>query len=155
MQMIIIRGMEEIKILITEDDPDHAELITEVLEETSNSKKTIILKKDGQEAIDFFKAMDNIDDEEIYSHVNLVILDLRLPKVDGMEVLKFLKNSPKYCSIPVIIFSTTSEIRTIITAYKIGVNSFMTKPISYEAFVDKIKSLEEYWLKSCALPVRV
>ncbi len=146
--------MEEIKILITEDDPDHAELITEVLEEASTIKKVIIRMKDGQEAIDFFRKIENVEDEEIYSHVNLIILDLKLPKVDGMEVLKYLKKNPKYCSVPIVIFSTTSELRTIIEAYKNGVNTFMTKPISYEDFVEKIKSLEKYWLESSTLPVR-
>ncbi len=146
--------MDEIKILITEDDPDHAELITEVLEEASANKKVIIRKKDGQEAIDFFHNMEDVDDEEIYSQVNLIILDLKLPKVDGMEVLKYLKKNPKYCSVPIVIFSTTSELRTILEAYKNGVNSFMTKPISYEDFVEKIKSLEKYWLESSTLPSR-
>jgi len=146
--------MEEIKILITEDDPDHAELITEVLEEASTIKKVIIRMKDGQEAIDFFRKIENVEDEEIYSHVNLIILDLKLPKVDGMEVLKYLKKNPKYCSVPIVIFSTTSELRTILEAYKNGVNTFMTKPISYEDFVEKIKSLEKYWLESSTLPVR-
>lgn len=72
-----------------------------------------------------------------------------------MSVLKFLKKNPKYCSIPVVILSTTSEIRVIVEGYKHGVNSFITKPISYDDFVKKIKSLKEYWLTTCALPAQI
>lgn len=146
--------MKELKILLVEDDIDHVELITEVLE-TNGIKKEIILLKDGQEAIDYFQegalnAVEGVQDE-----VGLIILDLKLPKIDGMGVLKFLKKNPRYCSIPVVIFSTTSEVKVIAEGYKHGVNSFITKPISYEKFVEKMKTLKEYWLKTCALPIQI
>lgn len=146
--------MKELKILLVEDDIDHVELITEVLE-TNGIKKEIILLKDGQEAIDYFQegalnAVEGVQDE-----VGLIILDLKLPKIDGMGVLKFLKKNPRYCSIPVVIFSTTSEVKVIAEGYKHGVNSFITKPISYEKFVEKMKTLKEYWLNTCALPIQI
>ncbi|MFQ5686238.1 MAG: response regulator [Candidatus Scalindua sp.] len=144
--------MKELKILLVEDDIDHADLITEVLE-TNGIRKEIILLKNGQEAIDYFQEGYVNTVEEMQDEVGLIILDLKLPKIDGMGVLKFLKKNPKYCSIPVVIFSTTSEIRVIAEGYRHGVNSFITKPISYERFVEKMKVLKEYWLRTCALPI--
>ncbi len=146
--------MKELRILLVEDDIDHVELITEVLE-TNGIKKEIILLKDGQEAIDYFQegyvnAVEGVQDE-----VGLIILDLKLPKIDGMDVLKFVKKNLRYCSIPVVIFSTTSDINVIAEGYKLGVNSFITKPISYDKFVEKMKFLKEYWLNSCALPTQI
>ena len=146
--------MEAFKILLVEDDIDHVELITEVLE-GNGIKKEIILLKDGQEAIDYFHEGSENTMEKIQDEVGLIILDLKLPKIDGMGVLKFLKKNPRYCSIPVVIFSTTSEVNVIAEGYKHGVNSFITKPISYEKFVEKIKTLKEYWLRTCVLPTQI
>ena len=131
------------KILLIEDDPDHAELIIDVLR-TENVKKEIILLKDGLEALDYLQKIDIDGNDEIRSQIDLVILDLNLPKVKGMDVLKFLKNNSRYSSIPVVILSTSADHDTIETAYKNGVNSYITKPISYEGFVEKIKALSIY-----------
>ncbi len=131
------------KILLIEDDPDHAGLIIDVLR-MENIKKEIILLKDGLEALDYLQKIDIGGNDEIRSQIDLVILDLNLPKVKGMDVLKFLKNNSRYSSIPVVILSTSADHETIETAYKNGVNSYITKPISYEGFVEKIKALSIY-----------
>lgn len=131
------------KILLIEDDPDHAELIIDVLR-TENVKKEIILLKDGLEALDYLQKIDIDGNGGIRSQIDLVILDLNLPKVKGMDVLKFLKNNSRYSSIPVVILSTSADHDTIETAYKNGVNSYITKPISYEGFVEKIRTLSIY-----------
>jgi len=140
------------KILLIEDDIDHADLITEVLEK-NGIKNEIILMKDGQEVIDYFQGKYVNTTERIADKISLIVLDLNLPKINGMDVLRFLKKNPGYCSIPVVIFSTTSEVRVIAEGYKNGANSFITKPISYENFVEKMKILKEYWLKTCVLPI--
>ncbi len=129
--------MEE-RILLIEDDQDHAELITSVLkeEDTKDVKTEIILKKDGREAINYFQ-------HEAIPQVSLVILDLNLPKVDGMEVLKFVKNNSRYCSIPIIVLSTSSNQDTIDEAYKNGANGYFIKPDTYDDFVAKIKILKK------------
>ncbi len=133
-------SITEKKILLIEDDQDHAALITDLLKETDvpDIKTEVILKKDGKEAIDYFQY-------EMQSQPSLVILDLRLQKIDGMEVLKFIKNNSKYCEIPVIILSTSSEQETIDKTFKNGANGYFIKPPSYEGFVEKIKILK----KSC------
>ncbi len=130
--------MEENRILLIEDDEDHAELIGDVLKEDNAKeiKTEVTLKKDGQEAIDYFQ-------DEMQSQVSLVILDLNLPKIDGMEVLKFIKKNSKYCSIPVVVLSTSSEQETIDEAYKNGANGYFIKPASYEDLVEKIEILKK------------
>ena len=135
--------MKEKKVLLIEDDPDHAGLIMDVLE-TENVQKEIILLNDGLEALNYFqKHGDN--GEQI--RVNLVILDLNLPKVPGMEVLKFLKQNSKYSSIPVVILSTSSDEKTIEEAYKNGADNYIIKPILYEAFVERVSTLKNYFTK--------
>ncbi len=131
--------MKKKRFLLIEDDQDHADLITDVLKEdnVTNIKTEVILKKDGREAIDYFQC-------EMQSQVSLVILDLNLPKIDGMGVLKFIKQNSKYRSIPVIILSTSSHDKTIKKAYKNGANDYITKSASYEDFVEKIKILKKY-----------
>ncbi len=131
-------ALKEEKILLVEDDPDHAELIIDVLEEddVKNIKAEVILKKDGEEAIDYFQY-------EMKSQVSLVILDLNLPKINGIDVLKFIKKNPKYCSIPVIILSTSSYHKTIDEAYENGASDYFVKPASYAAFVEEVKILKK------------
>ena len=143
--------MKVIKILLVEDDVDHVELITEILKK-SGIRMEIIILKNGREAIDYFQEDSLSSMDVIQNEVDLIILDLKLPKVDGMNVLKILRKSPKHRAIPVIIFSTTAEESVIEEGYRYGVNSFITKPISYDKFAEKIKILKEYWLNTCTLP---
>ncbi len=139
--------MKENKFLLIEDDQDHAELISAVLKEddTRNIKTKIILKKDGQEAMDYFQnGSVNCDgDDAVQSQIDMVILDLKLPKTDGMDVLKFIKKNAKYCSVPVVILSTSSDQKTIDEAYENGANGYFIKPASYDGFVKEIKILKE------------
>ncbi|MEE9604792.1 MAG: response regulator [Candidatus Scalindua sp.] len=139
--------MKEKIFLLIEDDQDHAELITEVLNEdnASDIKTEVILKKDGQEAMDYFQngTIDCDGDDAVQPQIALVILDLNLPKIDGMDVLKFIKKNSKYCSIPVIILSTSPDQKTIDEAYKNGANGYFVKPSTYDDFVEKIKILKK------------
>jgi two-component system, response regulator len=157
----------ENKVLLIEDNPDHAELIIDILE--AEYKKEVILIKDGKEAIDYFQKAclpdgqayppelwqtsplkqnvtrkDFSGGDEIGPQIDLVILDLNLPKVHGMDVLKFIKRNSMFRSIPVIILSTSSDEKTIKEAYENGADGYITKPISYDDFVEKIKTLSNY-----------
>lgn len=139
----------EKKILLVEDDPDHAEIITEIMldgQGNNNVEKEIILMKDGQEAIDYLEKAEANVDNEVSSQIELVLLDLNLPKVEGMEVLKYIKKSIKFRSVPVVILSTSSDKKTIAKAYDNGADSFIVKPISYDEFARKLMAMEEYWL---------
>ncbi len=127
-----------------ENDPDHAELIIDVLE-LGDVKKKVILMKDGKEVVDYFQKTD-LDgvDNEIKTQISLVILDLNLPKVDGMNVLKFIKENSEYRSIHVIILSTSSDDRIIEEAYKNGADGFISKDASYKEFIKQIQTLQVY-----------
>ena len=131
--------MKEKKILLIENDKDHADFITNVLKEDDGKdiKTEVVLKKDGQEAIDYFQY-------EMQSQPSIVILDLNLPKIDGMDVLKYIKKNSKYCSIPVIILSASSDQKTIDEAYKNGANGYFVKPASYDDFVEEVNILKKY-----------
>jgi two-component system response regulator len=155
--------MKERKILLIEDDPDHADLILDIFK-TEDVESEVVLMRDGMEAIDYFQEVDpsnqivqtNVEGGNgRHSQIDLVILDLNLPKINGMDVLKFIKGNSKYCSIPVIILSTSSDQDTIIEAYKNGANGYVTKPMSYDEFVDKIKMLREYWSGKNTLPLQI
>ncbi len=134
--------LEERKIILIEDDPDHADLITEVFGE-EGIETVIIIVRDGMEAIDYIQEHSVKWNEQIENEVKLIILDLNLPKVDGMDVLKFLKKNSKYSKIPVIILSTSSNLKKIDEAYKNGADGYFVKPASYEEFVEKIKVLKK------------
>lgn len=135
--------MEEKKIILIEDDPDHADLITEAFGEEDLEKDDIILVRDGMEAIDYFQELSVEWQGQIENKIKLIVLDLNLPKVDGMDVLKFLKKNSKYSKIPVVVLSTSSDQRTIDEAYKNGANGYFVKPASYEEFVEKVKILKK------------
>ena len=155
--------MRKRKILLIEDDPDHADLILDIFK-TEDVESEVVLMKDGMEAIDYFQEVDtsnqivqsNVEGGNVrHSQIDLVILDLNLPKVDGMSILKFLKKNPRYCSIPVVILSTSSDQETILEAYKNGANGYITKPLSYDEFVDKIKMLTELCSGDNTLPLQI
>ena len=155
--------MRKRKILLIEDDPDHADLILDIFK-TEDVESEVVLMKNGMEAIDYFQEVDtsnqivqsNVEGGNVrHSQIDLVILDLNLPKVDGMSILKFLKKNPRYCSIPVVILSTSSDQETILEAYKNGANGYITKPLSYDEFVDKIKMLTELCSGDNTLPLQI
>jgi two-component system response regulator len=138
------RILTEKKILLVEDDPDHAELIVDVLE-PGDVKNKVIVMGDGQEVINYLQKVDNEGiDNEIKVQISLVILDLNIPKVDGMNVLRFIKENSRYSSINVIILSTSSDDETIAEAYKNGADGFITKPASHSEFVKQVQTLREF-----------
>lgn len=141
--------MEITRIVLVEDNVDHARLIIEELEIESD-KEEIVCIKDGQKAIDYFQNING--NGEIHPQVDLVLLDLNLPKVPGIEILRFLKNDSELCIIPVIILSTSYDPETISEAYEEGANGFITKPISYGDFAEKMKSIRRFWLDVNTLP---
>lgn len=139
--------MKKKKILVVEGNLDHANLIMEIMREEHGNdfEKEIILIKDGQEAMDFFKK-DIDGDKGVMSQVDLVLLDANLPKVDGLEILKFIRKNPKYDLVPVVVLSTDCDRKTVTDAYENGADSFIVKPVSYEVFAGNLMSMEDRWL---------
>ena len=135
--------MNRRKILIIEDDSDHTELILDELNLEDDDREDVILK-DGQEAIDYFQKTRIKGNGKEQSIVNLIILDLNLPKICGMDILKIIKSNPRYRSIPTVILSTSSDQEIINQAFEEGANDYITKPISYDEYVEKIRILKKY-----------
>jgi CheY-like chemotaxis protein len=138
--------MDKKKILLIEDDPDNAFLITEEFD-IDDTEMEFVLKEDGQEAMDYFNDLNEDGGNEIISQIELILLDLDLPKVKGLDILKFLKHSERFHSIPVVIMSTISDQRTVNEAYENGANGFIAKSVSDygDKFVKNVKLLKEYY----------
>lgn len=132
------------KILIVEDDPDHAGLILDILD-TEAVEGNVVIMKNGQEVIDYLQKTDIDSSHGRKPSISLIVLDLNLPKTNGMDILKSLKGNSRYCSIPVVILSTSSDPDTISEAYKNGVNGYVTKSINYDEYAKEIRSLIQYW----------
>jgi two-component system, response regulator len=139
--------MKKKRVLIAENDPDHIELLVEELKVIDTKKETII-KKDGLEVMDYFKQPNTNTNVDEWLQIDLIILDLNLPEIHGMEVLRYLKNDTKYRLIPVIIFLNTYDTKTISEVYEKGANGFITKPASFNEFRENIKKLKKYLLDS-------
>lgn len=133
--------MSNKKVILIENNPDHAELIVESLGE-GDAGDNIILIKDGMEAIDFFENAGT--EEKVEERIRLIIIDLKIEKVEGMEILKSIKKNSRYNKIPAIIFSTASDKETIDEAYKNGANGYFVKPIEQKDFITKMEILKKY-----------
>lgn len=135
----------EVEILLVEDNPNDAELAMRALKK-HNLANSIIWVKDGAEALDFILARGAYKDRDINNIPKVILLDLRLPKVDGLEVLRAVKSDERTKLIPVVVLTSSREDRDIVESYKLGVNSYITKPVDFEAFVNTVKELGMYWL---------
>jgi two-component system, response regulator len=133
---------QAIEILLVEDNPDHATLTRRVLE-NGNIVNKVHWVKDGQEALDF------MFHEGAYKEApcpGLILLDIKLPKVNGLEVLKKIKEAEAYQKVPVIMLTTSDRGEEVQQSYNYGANSFIVKPVNFKEFTEKIKSLKLYWL---------
>ncbi len=139
-----------IKILLVEDNPDHVLLTKVALEEDGVIKNDIYVAKDGQEALDFVYNQGKYSDAP---RPGLIILDVKLPKVNGFEVLRQLKKDPTFKSIPIVMLTTSAEREDVARGYAEGANSFVTKPTKFNEFVSKIKSIPSYWFTTSTLPL--
>ena len=153
--------MRKNRILLIEDNPDHADLIINALndEEAGSGDKDIFLIKDGQDAIDYFHknylpenaCQAEFNGGQEYFQIELILLDINLPKVNGMDILKYIRKMPGYSETPVTIMSTDSHQDTVGEAYRYGANSFIGKLVSYDELVEKLKSVKNLFTKSYAL----
>lgn len=136
---------EPITILLVEDDPAHAEIVRRNLE-SSRIANRLIHVSDGQEALDYLYRRGAFAEPLQAPRPGLVLLDLRLPKVDGLEVLKRIKADAELAQIPVVILTTSTAESDVARAYDCHANSYLVKPVDFTQFVELMEVLDYYWL---------
>lgn len=137
--------VKEVEILLVEDNPTDAELAIRALRKCNIANK-LVWVKDGAEALDFIFAMGAYSQRSVMNGPKVVLLDLRLPKVDGMEVLRRIKNDERTRTIPVVVLTSSKEDRDVAESYRLGVNSYISKPVEFDQFAKTVSELGLYWL---------
>ena len=135
----------DVEFLLVEDNPADEKLAIHALRK-NNLANNIHVVRDGEEALDFLFCRGRFSDRNINDVPKLVLLDLKLPKVDGLEVLQQIKNDARTKMIPVVILTSSKEEKDRISGYHLGANSYIQKPVDFEQFQDIIKQLGLYWL---------
>jgi CheY-like chemotaxis protein len=133
------------EILLVEDNPQDEELTLHALKQHKLANRIHVVR-DGAEALDYIFGSGKYAAQEPKAHPRVVLLDLKLPKVDGLEVLRRLKENPDTRPIPVVMLTSSREERDVIASYENGVNSYITKPVDFEQFTEAVKQLGLYWL---------
>ena len=141
--------MEEIFILIAEDDADDRFLLQAAFEENGFTDKLHFVEN-GVEVLDYLNGLTSTGRDKKYPR--FILLDLNMPKKDGREVLRELKQHPDLKKIPVVIFSTTNNEQEMRRCYELGANSYITKPNSFESLLKTVAALRSYWMHSSGVP---
>lgn len=137
--------LKEIEILLVEDNPNDVEMALRALKKNHLANNVLVVK-DGEEALDYLYGRGKFENGRINPRPKIILLDLKLPKVDGKEVLRVIKNDPEKKVIPVIVLTSSKEERDIVESYQLGVNSYIVKPVDFDKFVESVRELGLYWL---------
>jgi CheY-like chemotaxis protein len=132
-------------VLLVEDNPDDEELTLLALKENNIGNKVVVVH-DGAEALDYLFGRGAYDGRDVSDRPVLVLLDLKLPKVDGLECLRRLRADPRSRLIPVIVLTSSKEEEDVIQSYALGANSYVRKPVDFGEFVEAVRQLGLYWL---------
>lgn len=132
-------------ILVVEDNPDHLELTVLTLEE-AGVKEEIAVARDGAEALEFLFGLGAFAGRDTQKQPRFVLLDMKLPKLSGLDVLRSIRANPLTALVPVIILTSSSEHSDVVACYQSGANSFVRKPVDFADFTEKLSRLQAYWL---------
>lgn len=141
----------EIEILLVEDNPNDVELALRALKK-NNLANNVEVVMDGEDALDFIFARGNYNHRKIENTPRVILLDLKLPKIDGIEVLKAIKSDERTKIIPVVVLTSSKEERDMFESYRLGVNSYIVKPVDFDKFVNSVRDIGLYWLLLNQLP---
>jgi two-component system, response regulator len=134
-----------VEILLVEDNPDDVELTLHAFKK-NNVTNRISVVRDGIEALDFIFGTGAGEDQPAQQSPKVILLDLKLPKMNGLEVLRRIKADPRTQHIPVVMLTSSAEERDIATSYHIGANSYIVKPVNFDHFVEAVRQLGFYWM---------
>ena len=141
----------EVEILLVEDNPNDVELTLRALKKNKLSNKIFVVS-DGEKALDFIFCKNGFNGRSTTKNPKLILLDLKLPKIDGLEVLDAIKKNESTKMIPVVVLTSSREERDMIETYKLGVNSYITKPVDFDKFTEAVRDIGLYWLLLNQLP---
>lgn len=137
--------INEVEILIIEDNPNDAEMALRAFKKNQLTNKVLVLR-DGESALNFIFSKNEYASRVHAEKPRLILLDLKLPKVDGLQVLKAIKSDPEAKIIPVVVLTSSQQESDMIKSYKLGVNSYIIKPVDFNKFVDAVNEVGLYWL---------
>jgi two-component system response regulator len=141
-----VNDLKPIELLLIEDNPQDLELALLALHQGSIPPR-IHVSRDGAEALDFIFCHGPFAERHITNQPKVILLDLKLPKIDGLEVLKRLKEDPRTAMIPVVVLTSSKEQSDVVESYKLGVNSYIVKPVNFERFTEAVRDLGLYWMR--------
>lgn len=133
------------EVLLVEDNPTDAEMALRAFKKHKLANN-VFWVKDGEEALDYLFCRGLYADRSFLDHPRVVLLDLRLPKVDGMEVLKAIRENERTKMLPVVVLTSSKEDRDVVESYQLGANSFISKPVEFDAFMETVAHLGMYWV---------
>ena len=136
---------EKTIILLVEDNPDDEELAVRALKK-NHILNNVVVVRDGAEALDYLFGSGKYEGRDISEQPQVVLLDLKLPKVDGLEVLKRIRADERTKFLPVVVLTSSNEERDIVESYKLGANSYIRKPVDFKQFTEAVQQLRLYWL---------
>jgi two-component system response regulator len=136
--------LDDVEILLVEDNPNDVELTLRALKKQNLANKVFVVK-DGAEALDFLFGAGAFSQRRIEHRPKVVLLDLKLPKIDGIEVLRRIKADERTKDMPVVMLTSSQEERDVLETYSLGVNSYIVKPVDFSNFVHAVSELGVYW----------
>lgn len=140
-------------VLLVEDNPDDVKLTLRAFKKQKITSE-VVIARDGVEATDFLFGRNKYAERDLSQMPGFVLLDLKLPKMDGFDVLRAIRSHKETAQIPVVMMSTSQEEKDIEQSYRLGVNSYIRKPVEYENFSDTLRQLGNYWLLLNISPVK-
>jgi two-component system response regulator len=143
----------QVEILLVEDNPEDAEMTMRALRKR-NLANHLHWVKDGEEALEYLFCTGRYAGRDMSHPPRLVLLDIKMPKVDGIEVLRRVKSSERLKQVPVVVMTSSNEERDVLESYRLGVNSYIVKPVRFEDFMETVSSIGLYWVLTNRVPTK-